>query len=696
MKKKYGLGLFVLVVISLATCKDDEAIKRNWPRINTLPVTDISVQGANFNAEIISRGDFEIIQFGFVWSQYANPIIENSNKVVFQGNLMADTFSAQISTTLGENVRNHVRSFVKTADYLVYGKDVEFTSLGSGAPKIISFSPMKGSWGDTIRIHGRNFSYITGDNVVRLGEIKTTIISESDTLITVMIPMVLNTNSVKVSVSVLGNKAVSEHDFIYLIPEITAISPLIGTFLDTITIYGINFGRSISYNSVFFYETIKAEIIYSDPTHIKVIVPLGLINWENYITLNSVGYKLVSEQPFLLKSPVINSLTPDTVTHFNEVIDIFGDNFNPEIQNNIVQIDGLTSEIVESSSGHLKVRLPAGVIPSYTVSVFKDVFLNVFVGNQSVSALNKLQVFWQSTWTKKKDFPGSARQNAVGFGIIDKGYFGTGSTLKSAVFFNDFWEYDPVSDQWTQIENFPGSPRSGAVSFTIANKGYVGTGSDKIYGTSQDLDRNHFKDFYSLDPDSKSWTKIADFQGVGRYFATSFVINNQGYVGTGHWGMDLPYGDLIVSDDFWKYDPATDSWVEIQKFPVQTQFGIGFNIGNTGFVYSYNDLYQYDSNSWKLLNSVHIESYGEGISFTLGNKGYFGLCTGPFGGTYDLWEFDNNNQTYVNRPLDNNDIRFGASVFVVNNKAYVIGGSSVNGSSLFNDVWEFDPSKPAQ
>ncbi len=137
MKKIIGLILILSACIILMKCKDEEAAKHEWPRLTTLAVSNISELGAQFNAEITYRGDFEILSYGFVWSKDVNPTIENSDKVVLSGNPPSNTFSAQATTTLGVNIINHVRSFVQTADYMVYGKDVEFLSLGSKSPKII-------------------------------------------------------------------------------------------------------------------------------------------------------------------------------------------------------------------------------------------------------------------------------------------------------------------------------------------------------------------------------------------------------------------------------------------------------------------------------------------------------------------------------------------------------------------------------
>jgi hypothetical protein len=50
-----------------------------------------------------------------------------------------------------------VRAFVITADYMVYGKPVSFTSLGSTPPVIMEFPPLEATLGDTILLKGKYF-----------------------------------------------------------------------------------------------------------------------------------------------------------------------------------------------------------------------------------------------------------------------------------------------------------------------------------------------------------------------------------------------------------------------------------------------------------------------------------------------------------------------------------------------------------
>ena len=99
--------------------------------------------------------------------------------------------------------------------------------------------------------------------------------------------------------------------------------------------------------------------------------------------------------------------------------------------------------------------------------------------------------------TKKANFPGEGRQDAVGFSIGNNGYIGIGRAFIDnsgyAVHYQDFWEYNPVSNTWEQKTDFDGEARHGAVGFSIGNKGYIGTGIIPNVADSP-------KDFWELTP----------------------------------------------------------------------------------------------------------------------------------------------------------------------------------------------------
>ncbi len=143
------------------------------------------------------------------------------------------------------------------------------------------------------------------------------------------------------------------------------------------------------------------------------------------------------------------------------------------------------------------------------------------------------------TWTRKADVGDTARDQAFGFSIGNKGYVGTGTFAGSGNFYKDFWEFDAATDSWTRKADFGGGKRVGAAAFSIGGKGFAGIGQDSIY--------NRANDFWEYDPATDSWIAKANFGGAGRYYSTAFNVNDKGYIGT---GFD---GNAVT--DFWEYTP---------------------------------------------------------------------------------------------------------------------------------------------
>ncbi len=233
--------LVLLIVFSLTSCKKEHVATKEYPRLNTLEVTGINESGAIFNAEIISGNRAEIKEYGFVWDTSLTPEINSDDKLVKTGVPDNIKFSGNIHSALKKDIPYNVRAYVKTDKYLVYGKIVSFKSMGSDAPSVSSFSPESGTWGDTIKIKGKNFRYRMNGIVVKLGDIPATLISSTDTTINIVVPSVKNAEKVLLSVSIEGNNSVSGAPFSYLIPVISAINPLTATFNDTVFIHGNNF-----------------------------------------------------------------------------------------------------------------------------------------------------------------------------------------------------------------------------------------------------------------------------------------------------------------------------------------------------------------------------------------------------------------------------------------------------------------------
>jgi N-acetylneuraminic acid mutarotase len=220
--------------------------------------------------------------------------------------------------------------------------------------------------------------------------------------------------------------------------------------------------------------------------------------------------------------------------------------------------------------------------------------------------------FWQydpstNAWTQKASFPGTGRSNAVAFSINGKGYIGGGGIGgTSLTYYNDFYQYNPISNTWASRTSFSTIGGTGIVSFAVNGKGYAGLGHRNIY-------RN---DMWEYDPVADTWTQKGNFPGGTRTVSSAFVIGNYAYVGGG-------YNGSSDQQDFWRWEPVSDTWVQ------KANMGAG---------------------PWSQM-----------IGFSVNGKGYFTLGRLNGNHTNVLWEYDPGNlcSGFTFSPVSGNVSCFG-------------------------------------
>lgn len=181
-------------------------------------------------------------------------------------------------------------------------------------------------------------------------------------------------------------------------------------------------------------------------------------------------------------------------------------------------------------------------------------------------------------------------------------------------------------------------------SFTIGSDCYVGTGY---------LNNNtSLGDWWKYDPALNSWTQVADMPAV-RASAVAFAINGKGYCGLGLSGAGL-------LTDFYEYDPVLNAWTPKAPLPAQARYGAGsFVIGDTGYV-------------------------------CCGNRG---IATGPF--SQLVFGYDATSNTWSQKASFPGTARYGCRGGSINGKGYLVGGIYDTGSGsttlIFSDLWQYDP-----
>ena len=234
-------------------------------------------------------------------------------------------------------------------------------------------------------------------------------------------------------------------------------------------------------------------------------------------------------------------------------------------------------------------------------------------------------------WTKMANTPEQTLDYSLAFSLGTKGYFALSGGI---------WEYESTTNTWTRKLQLPAGVSSFLIGFSVGTKAYFGWAN----GTTND--------FWEYDPVANTWTRKADFPGaVVVAYRSGFTIGSKGYVAVTGNGLDP-----VNRNDFWEYNPATDTWTERAKFGGQVHIGsTGFSIAGKGYIttaYQFNGstdftethLWQYDTlqNTWTEkapLPAPRSRAVGLGI----GNKGYIAFGTFSFrtgrAAARDLWEY---------------------------------------------------------
>ncbi|HEU5289448.1 MAG TPA: hypothetical protein VFU05_02320 [Cyclobacteriaceae bacterium] len=251
--------------------------------------------------------------------------------------------------------------------------------------------------------------------------------------------------------------------------------------------------------------------------------------------------------------------------------------------------------------------------------------------------------YTNDAWTDKGNAPLSQATGYFAFVIDGKAYLGVGDY--ASYYTREVWEYDPQLNKWTQKKDFPGTARGGVAGFAINGKGYF-TGGDDSTPTPDNTPNGNLAEVWEYNPTLDEWIQKKDFPGGGRNGAVSFVIGNKGYIGTGYYvSKTNGLGSGNNLQDFWEYDPTTDTWVRKSDLPGESRSdATGFSIGNKGYIgtgfgisgYSgLNDWWEYDvaKNKWSQKKDFVNQGW-DYFAFSIGQKGYLGG-----GGSTDLFEF---------------------------------------------------------
>lgn len=219
--------------------------------------------------------------------------------------------------------------------------------------------------------------------------------------------------------------------------------------------------------------------------------------------------------------------------------------------------------------------------------------------------------------------------------------------------------YNPVAvkfrttykpDQWRVRGTVFQQGREGCIGFSIGSYGYIAMGNDGM---------NYHKDLWRYDPNTNYWTEMERYPGSSRINPVVFILNGFAYVGLGQ-GQRVSGGvnETLGLQDFYKYNPNENWWYAVDPFA-------GGQIKNA-------------------------------VAFTLGDKAYVGL--GEFGSTprdrffvYNL-DYETTQQTpWYEIDEFPGGARINAVAYTIAGYGYVGTGSNHDTTVFYNDMYRLNP-----
>jgi N-acetylneuraminic acid mutarotase len=156
-------------------------------------------------------------------------------------------------------------------------------------------------------------------------------------------------------------------------------------------------------------------------------------------------------------------------------------------------------------------------------------------------------------------FDSHGRLNPMMWVADGKYYIGGGYTFQCSS--DNFWSYDPATQELTPLAPIPGGCRHFAATFTIGNKLYFSGG--KTGNDPWSLGSQHFSNTYEYDIATNTWTEKAAHPSGPIFGHVAWVYDNKAYLVCGI----ATSNTSVAQKKFYQFDPANNQWTQLQDYP---------------------------------------------------------------------------------------------------------------------------------
>jgi|GEM_PF-4551999 len=244
---------------------------------------------------------------------------------------------------------------------------------------------------------------------------------------------------------------------------------------------------------------------------------------------------------------------------------------------------------------------------------------------------------------------------------------------------------------WTKKADLPDTTRLAVTSFSLQNEGYICCGKQSIYSTA-----TYFKDFWRYQPDSNTWIQLTDFPGTARSGAISFVFDTVVFIGLGWEGAN----DL---KDIFKYNINTGIWDTVSSYPGNGgRIGLGTSINGKGYygggtngTNRQEDFWEYNPimDTWTQKGKLPFGKRSNGIAIAYDSLIYMGLGFNDALTMHkDFWSYNPNTNIWTRLADIPGDARVGAVAMIFNGSLIVGGGQKVGGIEI-GDYYSYNKAK---
>nr|AOE12198.1 hypothetical protein [uncultured bacterium] len=243
------------------------------------------------------------------------------------------------------------------------------------------------------------------------------------------------------------------------------------------------------------------------------------------------------------------------------------------------------------------------------------------------------------------------------------------------------------AQDWVQVTSLPNvfNETHHSFAFSFDDMGYI------VGGNSDSGVRD---DFYQYNPATDSWTELAPFPGGARGFAIGDIWNGKAYFGFGNDGTSR-------LNDLWVFDPSNMSWTELASCPCAERAHpamiahngkvfVGLGSSSSG---NMNDWWEYDItlNTWSQKDDLPSLSRHHPYQFGIDDYVYTGFGHGN--AIFNDWfRYDIAGETWTQVATLPAEGRVAGTQFSYNGLGYVLSGHGDNHRSMnTGEFWAYDP-----